>query len=114
MKTFNKLAVVLVMLLAFITVSSAYADNAITREGNTFVSVSTRSTTKSEPVKTKFTYKDNKGVESPIYISKTGSCFIVKTSKKTGKEYRQYLGPEISIQVCKELNIEYKGKQPNK
>lgn len=103
----NKLAVVLVMLLAFITVSSAYADN-VKREGNTFVSTSTRTSTKSEPIKTKFTYKDNKGVESPIYVSKSGSCFIIKTSKKTGKEYRSYLSAEISIQICKELGIEYK------
>lgn len=107
----NKLAVVLVMLLVFITVSSAYADNNVKREGNTFVSTSTRTSTKSEPIKTKFTYKDNKDIEYPIYISKTGSCFIIKTSKKTGKEYRSYLGTEISAQVCKELNIEYKGKK---
>lgn len=109
MKNFiTKLAVVLVMLLAFITVSSAYADNNVKREGNTFVSTSIRSTEKSEPIKTKFTYKDNKDIEYPIYISKNNSCFIIKTSKKTGKKYRSYLSAEISIQICKELGVEYK------
>ena len=44
-------------------------------------------------------------------MSSTGSCFVIKTSAKTGKEYRNYLGPEISEQMCKELNVEYKGKK---
>lgn len=47
----------------------------------------------------------------PIYISnKTGSCFIFKTSKNTGKEYRQYLGAEVSKEVCKRMKREYKPK----
>ena len=82
-----------------------------TREGNTFVSVKSA---KAEPTKTKFTWKDSKGTEYPVYISSTGSCFIIRISKKTGKEYRSYLGPEVSAQICKELNIEYKGKKGNK
>ena len=56
-------------------------------------------------------WKDSKGNEYPVYMSSTGSCFVIKTSAKTGKEYRNYLGPEISEQMCKELNVEYKGKK---
>lgn len=82
-----------------------------TREGNTFVSAKSA---KAEPTKTKFTWKDSKGTEYPVYISSTGSCFVIKVSAKTGKEYRSYLGPEISKQICKELGIEYKGKKGNK
>ena len=84
-----------------------------TRSGNTFIS-STGEHSKAEPVKTKFTWKDNKGKEYPIYISSSGSCFVIKVSAKTGKEYRNYLGPEISEQICKELNINYKNKKGNK
>lgn len=44
-------------------------------------------------------------------MSSTGSCFVMRVSSKTGKEYKSYLGPEISQQICKELNVEYKGKR---
>lgn len=81
-----------------------------TRSGNTFIS-SKGERVKSEPTKTKFTWKDSKGKEYPVYISSNGSCFIIKVSKKTGDTYRNYLGPEISQQICKELGIEYKGKK---
>lgn len=78
-----------------------------TREGNTFVSTKT---VKAEPVKTKFTWKDSKGNEYPVYISSKGSCFVIKGKDKNGKDKKTYLDPEISQQICKELGIEYKGK----
>lgn len=84
------------------------AQSTVSRKGNTFEISSNR--TKSEPVKTKFTAKIG-DAEYPIYITSNGSCFVNKTSSKTGKEYRYYLNPEISQQICKELNIEYKSKK---
>ena len=84
-----------------------------TREGNTFIS-STGERVKAEPVKTKFTWKDSKGNEYPIYISSKGSCFVIKGKDKNGKDKKTYLGPEISQQICKELGIDYKGKKGNK
>lgn len=60
---------------------------------------------------TDYTWKDSKGNVYPIYISSSGSCYIIKTSSKTGKEYKQYMKKEISIQICKELNVEYKNKK---
>ena len=108
----KKLFILFVMMFAFTTVVNA---QSFEREGNTFVSKSNKgSKAKSEPTKTKFTWKDSKGTEYPVYISSTGSCFVIKVSAKTGKEYRNYLGPEISQQICKELNIEYKCKKGNK
>ncbi len=101
------------ILLLFFTLSIAncYAQS-YERQGNTFVAKSNKgSRAKAEPTKTKFTWKDSKGNEYPIYMSSTGSCFIIKTSAKTGKEYRNYLGSEISEQMCKELGVEYKGKK---
>lgn len=32
-----------------------------------------------------------KGVNYPVYMTKTGKLFIVVVSKKSGKEYRKYL-----------------------
>ena len=78
------------------------------QEGNTFSSVKTTKTVTSD--KTPYTWKDSKGKEYPIYISSTGSCFVIKTSSKTGKEYRQYLGPEISEAICKQLGRKYTTK----
>ena len=104
--------ILFILLLFCISFNNAYSQNYI-REGNTFIS-STGERVKTEPIKTKFTWKDSKGNEYPVYISSTGSCFVIRVSSKTGKEYKSYLCPEISEQICKELNIEYKGKKGNK
>ena len=54
------------------------------------------------------------GTKYPIIMGKTGSCYIIRTSKKTGKEYRQYLGEEISRDICTKMGREYKAKKSNK
>ena len=41
-------------------------------------------------VKTKLTHKI-KGVIYPVYKSKRGAYYILRTSKKTKKQYKQYL-----------------------
>ena len=105
----KKLLIMLVLLCVGLTSNA----QSYTREGNTFIS-SKGERVKAEPIKTKFTWKDSKGKEYPIYISSNGSCFIIKVSKNTGDTYRNYLGPEISQQICKELGIDYKGKKGNK
>jgi len=46
---------------------------------------------KSETISTGQTYTDIKGTPYPVYKSKTGKLFIVKTSQKTGKTYNYYL-----------------------
>lgn len=104
----KKLFIAAIMLLALsVNNSSTYAQN-VKREGTTFVVSSSRKS--AEPTKTKFTWKVG-DVEYPIYISSTGSCYIIKTSKKTGKEYKQYLPKEVCAEICKELNVEYKPKK---
>lgn len=100
----------LTLLLLVLAMGLAANAQTYTRNGNTFTSAKSVKT-KAEPVKTKFTWKDSKGKEYPVYISSKGSCYILKTSSKTGKEYKNYLGPEISQQICKELGVEYKGKR---
>lgn len=100
------------LLLLVLTMGLAANAQTYTRNGNTFTSAKSVKA-KAEPVKTKFTWKDSKGKEYPVYISSKGSCFVIKVSTKTGKEYKNYLGPEISQQICKELNIKYNGKKGN-
>ena len=101
----KRLLIILALFCAFSTIQA----QEVTRVGNTFISTKV-SKQKAEPQKTKFEFQDSSGQKYPIYIGSTGSCFIIKISKKTGKEYRQYLGAEISSAICKELGIEYQPK----
>lgn len=80
----------------------------IERKGKVFVSKG-RSAHKADTLVTEYKFEAN-GVQHPIIINKsTGSCYIWKKSKK-GRLYKQYMKSEVSIQVAKELNIEYKPK----
>ncbi len=47
---------------------------------------------------TGYTWQNNKGEEYPVYLSYTGSCFIIKKTK-SGEEYRAYLAEEVSEQI---------------
>ena len=60
----------------------------------------------SSDVQTKYTFTV-KDVAYPIWITKNGRCYIVRTSKN-GKQYKQYLAKDICLEICKELNVEYK------
>ncbi len=95
----------LIAMLIIASVSASYAQN-YTKEGKTYkVEKVAKQATE---VETGFTWEDSKGNTYPIFISKSGSCYIKKVSKKTGNEYKQYLGAEISADICKQLGIEYK------
>ena len=60
---------------------------------------------------TEFTWQDSKGISYPIYITSNGSCYVIRISQKTGKEYKQYLKKEISQDICRRMNRQYKGKK---
>ena len=86
------------------------AQAQVTRQGNTFVQVSTKSG-KSSAQQTKYTYEVG-GKKYPIFITKNGRCFINKVSSKSGKEYKYYLDEETSKTIAKEMGITYVPKQP--
>lgn len=98
----KKLFILLMFLLPF-----ACMAQDIVRNGKNFTKVYQKDTTE---IKTEFTYTI-KDITYPIFISKNGACYIKRISKKTGNIYKQYLDKEISIIVCKELNINYKVKK---
>lgn len=91
--------------------ANADNDKSYKCEGNTYSSTGRVKANSSAPVSTGFTWTDNKGNKYPIYISNSGSCYIIKKSNKTGKEYKQYLKPDISQDICNKLGKEYKGKR---
>jgi tRNA splicing endonuclease len=88
------------ILVSFVILLGIIA-NAQVKEGNTFKQVKEK--TEQVEEKTKFSYEDSKGQSYPIYQSKRGSFYVVKTSKKTGKEYRYYLPKEIQEEIKKHL-----------
>ena len=90
----KKLIICISMMLAFGLVSNA---QSVTKQGNNFTQVSNKKSAGKE-TKTQYTYTDSKGVVYPVWLSSTGKAFIKKVSKKTGKEYKQYV-PEIGKQI---------------
>ena len=79
------------------------------KEGNNFIQ-QPRTGSKQQPKETPFTFVDNKGKQYVIYITSTGACFVLKTSRNTGKDYRYYLDTDICKEVSKAMSIEYKPK----
>lgn len=93
------ISIIIGITLAFVFALSTNAQK-YQRTGNTFVELSDSSKKqKSEPQKTVYTYVKN-GVSYPVYVSKNGKYFIIRTSKKTGKPYRQYL-PKVTEELNK-------------
>lgn len=95
-KTMKKLFVLVV--LATMVGSTMFAQS-VKREGNTFVEVKSDKVSLKNDSLTTLKYKTKDGKEYPIYLSKNGKAFIVRVSKKSGREYKQYLP-----QVTEELN----------
>lgn len=91
----KKIIIAAIMLLSL---SLGVQAQSVQRQGNNFTQVSNKKDASGKEVKTKYTYTDSKGVVYSIYLSSTGKAFIKKVSKKTGKEYKQYL-PEIGKQI---------------
>lgn len=90
----------LVMVALIFMVGAPIYGQSVKREGKVFVEQDTKKEPTSNAKKTEFTYKAKDGKTYPIYLSKNGKAFIVRTSKKSGKEYRQYL-PEVTEQLNK-------------
>lgn len=94
-----------------------FASNAQTqdvtfrREGKTYSSSSSKKQTAEKA--TGFTWEDSKGNAYDIYMGPSGSCYVKRISAKTGKEYKQYLGAEISQDICNQLGVKYTPKNNN-
>lgn len=74
---------------------------SVVRNGKMFIQQSnSNKIEKDSATLTGYFYIDTKGVKYPIYMSSKGKCFIIRTSAKTGKQYKQYL-PEVTKQLSK-------------
>lgn len=61
-----------------------------TADGN-YIAVKDTATRKTEAAATGKFYTNAKGERLPVYVSKNGKLFVIRTSKKTGNQYNQYL-----------------------
>ena len=92
---------IITLLVALSMSIIGYAD--IVRNGDTFKVENTTSV--NQDTKTQFTWQDKDGNIYPIYISKKCACYVIKISKKTGKEYKYYLPKDVQEAIIKELII---------
>ena len=60
----------------------------------------TNKSNSSKATKTEYIWEKN-GIKYPIYISSKGKAYIIRTSKKTGKEYKQYLPDTVAETIKK-------------
>lgn len=71
----------------------------VQRKGKTFIEQKD-TVQKPKAQETDYVFVDKDGQAYPIWVSSKGRYFIVKVSKKTGKEYRKYL-PQITEILAK-------------
>lgn len=88
---------ILCLLLALFSITT-YAE--VKREGDTF---KVEQTAKASDTQTKYTWEDKQGKKYPIFITKKGACYVLRVSKKTGKEYKYYLPKDIQETIKKEV-----------
>lgn len=94
----------LLILLYLISVQVNAQDGFSRLNDSTFVQVNIDN---QSLVKTRYRWI-SRSVEYPIYINrKNGYCYILKTSKKTGKEYKSKINANAAKVVAKELGITY-------
>lgn len=106
----KKVIITIAVLIASMSLGMAQDKNAAkgyTRDGKTFTQQKGARSSSDRP--TAYTWKDSKGNEYPIVLhtytkgEKAGrtTCYVVKTSAKTGKEYKYYLpqGEAIAAEI---------------
>lgn len=94
LETKHRILAIVVLILGFLAIHNGMKGQKIVHKGNAFIEQSD-SSSRGDATKTVYTYTDQKGQTDTVYLSKNGSAFIWKTSKKTGKKYRKYL-PKVT------------------
>lgn len=97
----------IIFLLCVLTlgINSFKSEAQVKKNGNTFSVENTRKST--TLTQTQYNFETSEGI-LPIYINKeNGRCYVIRTSKKTGKQYNQPLNEDVCKAVCKEMGIKY-------
>lgn len=93
----------------YVAICNAQEPQNISFDALTKTFTSVKATKASNDVPTEYKWQDSKGVEYTIYLHKytrgenigKWTCFVFRTSKNTGKEYKYYIpnGMEIAEQI---------------
>lgn len=92
----------IIMLLACLMLAGSMGAQVV-RDGKTFKTE--KSVTSKQDTDTGYLWQDKSGETYPIYMSQKGSLYIIRTSKKTGKPYRQYLDKEIQQEIKRQIGL---------
>lgn len=109
----KRLLLIIALVISVNFVINADDNKSFKCEGTNYSSISSTgrvNANSSAPINTGFTWTDAKGISYPIYISDSGSCYIIKKSKNTGKEYKSYLSSDVSQDICRKIGKTYKSK----
>lgn len=96
MKKFKSIWTWFVISMSLMLAIPVFAQDYTKKDETTFVAK--QKSSKSTPTLTKYTWVDSDGKTYPIYLS-AKSCFIIRKSKKSGKEYRKYLPKEVFEEI---------------
>lgn len=90
---------IITLLVALIVSVAGYAD--VVRNGNV-ITVTKTTTYVNEKQSIGIYYQDAKGYQYPIYKSNKGKFYVIRTSWKTGKEYKYYLPKKLQQALINE------------
>ena len=93
------IAIFLFIYFVMFTCATAQGQNVV-RKGNIFIEQPTDTASRPKAKKTDYVYVEKDGQAYPVWVSSKGKYFIIKVSKRTGKEYRKYL-PELTKMLTK-------------
>lgn len=89
----------LLSVLLFVCAFSYVQAQDYKQEGTTFVQTTSKNNS-NKATKTKYTWEKD-SIKYPIYLSSKGKAYIIRTSKKTSKEYKQYLPDTVAETIKK-------------
>lgn len=105
MKTF----LITILSVFLLSLSNTFAQNPTNYDAETKTFTAVKASKASNDIETSYKWKDSKDVEYTIYLHKYTrgenagkyTCFVFRTSKNTGKEYKYYIpnGMEIAEQI---------------
>ena len=96
---------VFILIASLVLACSVMSAQNYVKNGKEYSTVQSE-TVKSEDINTGFTWKDRSGKTYEIYITRRNACYIWRTSKKTGKQYKYYLSKEVSNDIASQLGRE--------
>lgn len=93
----------LMLALVLSTGANAQSTPSYKIEGTRIVVADKAKSHEAKPAtKTAYVYSKG-GVDYPVYQSAKGALFIIRTSAKSGKEYKQYLPKEMQEELKKRI-----------